>query len=191
MRAWHQLHLKMGRMDLSAYSETVREILSHTAPMPLVQHGDAPDHVRHLLAGMRARSLFPDARSPEAALAGLWLRAGGWEQSHGIAQDLGSSEGSYWHAIVHRQEPDAWNSGYWFRRVGNHQIFTALRIEALSIASRYADAGFVVKDTWDPVKFIGFCTGPASTRGSAAEAAALAVQEAEWWLLFDWCAGVK
>lgn len=178
-------------MDLSGYSDTVREILSHTEPMPLVQHGDAPDRLRRIVAKANASGLFPNARHAEAALAGLWLRAGGWDQAHTIAQDLGSSEGSYWHAIVHRQEPDAWNSGYWFRRVGSHAIFDGLARESRAICARHAGAGFSVEEVWDPIKFIDFCTGPASKHGSDAEAVAVAVQEAEWWLLFDWCTGAK
>ena len=58
-----------------------------------------------------------------------------------MAQDLETQEGSYWHAIVHRQEPDAGNSGYWFRQVGKHPIFPALRARAAEIGVEFGDAG--------------------------------------------------
>ncbi len=70
--------------------------------------------------------LFPDARDGKAALAGLFLLYGHWDLSHQISQDVTSREGSYWHAIAHRLEPDSWNSSYWFRRVGEHPIFSGL-----------------------------------------------------------------
>lgn len=123
-----------------------------------------------------ARELFPGARHPEAALAGLWLSCGYFEESHGIAQDLKSREGSYWHAILHRMEPDAWNSGYWFRRVGDHAIFPALAAEAEAL-------GYGGGTRWDPFRFVEDCT--AATGG---DPLLEAVQLAEWRLLFDYCA---
>ena len=62
------------------------------------------------------KKLFPHARDAPAALSGLVLMAGHWDLSHQIAQDISSREGSYWHAIAHRIEPDSPNSGYWFRQ---------------------------------------------------------------------------
>src|SRR5438105_123592 len=52
----------------------------------------------------------------QACISGLWLRHNFLDESHHISQDLHSLEGSYWHAIMHRREPDYWNSKYWFRR---------------------------------------------------------------------------
>jgi hypothetical protein len=68
-------------------------------------------------------------------MAGLYLYFGCWAEAHETAQDIATPEGSYWHAIVHRQEPDAWNSGYWFRQVGAHAIYPALRDAAAEIGS--------------------------------------------------------
>ena len=34
------------------------------------------------------------------------LLLGDWERSHELSQDNPSREGSYWHAIAHRIEPD-------------------------------------------------------------------------------------
>lgn len=76
-----------------------------------------------LLESAGSAQLFPGSRSPEGAMAGLWLYFSCFEQSHALAQELPTLEGSYWHAIVHRQEPDDWNSGYWFRRVGPIRYF--------------------------------------------------------------------
>ena len=35
-------------------------------------------------------------------LAGLWLYHDYWDEAHTVAQDIDTSEGSWWHGIVHR-----------------------------------------------------------------------------------------
>jgi len=139
------------------------------------------------LASARLADWFPGAPRPEAALAGLWLRLGAWDRAHAAAQDLSSAEGSYWHAIVHRQEPDAWNAGYWFRRVGGHPVFGPLSREAATLAGGHPGAEFTLKGEWDPFAFVEFCESAAARPGGQEEALALAIQEAEWRVLFDWC----
>lgn len=178
-------------MDLSAYSETVAAVLRETRTMPLVQSSAVSQSAVDLLRHADASSLFSNAPHAQAALAGIWLRAGDWNRAHDIAQDVPSSEGSYWHAIIHRMEPDAWNSGYWFRRAGRHPVFVPLQRAAADLAAASPNAGFRARGEWQPEAFTEFCSGPAAKRGSAAETLALAVQDAEWWLLFDWCAGVS
>src|SRR5687767_13390080 len=54
----------------------------------------------------------------QACFAGLWLYFDFLDESHAISQDLDTAEGSYWHGILHRREPDYPNAKYWFRRVG-------------------------------------------------------------------------
>jgi hypothetical protein len=134
-----------------------------------------------LIAAAGAQKLFPGARAPEAALAGLYLYFSCWEDAHEIAQRVNSAEGSYWHGIVHRQEPDAGNASYWFRRVGRHSIFLALVAEARSIAPQFGSS-------WDPFAFIDYCEKARQEPGSALEQAALKIQRVEWQLLFDYCA---
>jgi hypothetical protein len=128
-----------------------------------------------------ARNSLKASHLPPAVLAGLYLYFSCWEDAHGVAQDLESKEGSYWHAIVHRQEPDAGNSGYWFRQVGKHPIFPALRARATEIGVEFGDL-------WNPMAFIDYCESARKRPGSEEERKALEVQRAEWQLLFDWCA---
>ena len=128
-----------------------------------------------------ARRLLKASRLPPAVLAGLYLYFSCWDEAHGVAQDLDTPEGSYWHALVHRQEPDAGNSGYWFRRVGKHPIFPALRARAVEI-------GVECGSRWDPLAFIDCCEAARKRPGSPEERKAIEVQRAEWQLLFDWCA---
>jgi hypothetical protein len=159
--------------------------------MPLVCRGPSDEATARRLRGAKAEGLFPDAVSPEGALAGLWLRFSCFEECHGVAQDLATAEGSYWHAILHRQEPDDWNAGYWFKRVGRHAIFEALAEEAGRLSASYPGAEALDTAQWVPERFIRYCAKARETPGSETEALARAIQEAEWRLLFCWCARVR
>ena len=44
--------------------------------------------------------------------------AGDWESAHRIAQNDPSSDGSWVHAYLHREEGDKGNAGYWYRSAG-------------------------------------------------------------------------
>jgi len=115
----------------------------------------------------------------EAALAchsGLWLYHDGLDESHTISQDLPSAEGSFWHAIMHRREPDAWNSKYWWRKVGHHPVLTQLVEHAPALGYTYTT----------PLDFVDFCE-QARDNKTPDEDLARWVQLLEWQLLFDWC----
>ena len=174
--------------DPEAYGGRVAAILALDGHghrlMPLVQGPCSSDRARTILKAATARELFPDSRAPEAALAGLYLYFSCWDEAHEAAQNIATREGSYWHAIVHRQEPDAGNSSYWFRQAGAHPIFPALAAAASGI-------GIGTAAKWDPLAFIQFCEEARQSPGSARERQALEVQRAEWQLLFDFCAAKK
>jgi hypothetical protein len=167
-----------------SYGEPVAKILALDGNgerlMPLAQGTCSSSEARELiLAG--ARSLFPHARAPEAAMAGLYLYFSCLDEAHEIAQGIATPDGSFWYAILHRQEPDAGNSAYWFHRVGRHPVFPALRDAAAGIGLQTAEA-------WDPFAFIDLCEKARRQPGSELEALARQVQRAEWQLLFHHCA---
>jgi hypothetical protein len=114
-----------------------------------------------------------------AVMAGLWLYCGRFDESHSISQDLHTAEGSYWHGILHRQEPDDGNAGYWFKRVGRHPIFDELRAAADT-------AGYPAGTRWDAGAFINFCAA-ARREGGEKERVAREVQHMEFALLLAWC----
>lgn len=171
--------------DAAKYGETVAALLDLDGGgnrlMPLAGGSCSSQEARRKLQKWKAGEVFAGARAPEAALAGLYLYFSCWEEAHRVAQDIPGAEGSYWHAIVHRQEPDAGNSGYWFRQVGRHPIFPALRAAA-------AEIGVELGPQSDPITFIDFCEKARKQAGSEMERQALEVQRAEWQLLFDYCA---
>src|ERR1035437_6715480 len=69
-------------------------------------------------SSVEARGLLKASRLRPAVLAGLYLYLSCWDEAHGVAQDLDTPEGSYWHALVHRQVPGVGRSGGWCRRGG-------------------------------------------------------------------------
>ncbi len=165
--------------DPSAYGSEIATILALDCNgerlIPLVQADCSSAKARATLLSAKAGDLFPHSRAPEAALAGLFLYFSCWDEAHKVAQDIDTPEGSYWHAIVHRQEPDASNSSYWFRQVGAHPIFPQL-----------ARAASIPK--WDPFDFIRRCEEAHRRPGSVEERQALETRRVEWQLLFDYCA---
>jgi hypothetical protein len=172
--------------DAKAYGADVAAILALDGDgerlMPLAGAQCSSAEALAKLKATSAPKLFPRSRAPEAALAGLYLYFSCWTEAHEIAQDIGSPEGGYWHAIVHRQEPDDWNSAYWFRQAGQHPIFPALAKAASAI-------GIETDSSWDPPAFIELCTRARALPGSDLERQCLEVQRAEWQLLFRYCAG--
>lgn len=181
--------------DSTAYGKEVAEILALDLKgerlIPLVSGTCSSSQARTLLSNRSAASLFPSAGSPEGALAGLWLYFSCPDEAHGIVQDLNSTDAAFWHAILHRQEPDSGNAAYWFKRVGTHPIFRSLCLAADAVVKRHPEAEFRTGGKWDPFSFVMFCERARQQPNSAQEKAALEIQRAEWQLLFDHCARPK
>jgi hypothetical protein len=167
--------------------EVERLLSTASEPLPLVKAALKPASDACKMRTWDATDLFPRARHGTAALAGLLLRMGCWAESHIIAQDINSSEGSYWHGIIHRMEPDSSNAAYWFPRVGQHAIFPQLLRRAVEILNDSGPRHWRPKSVWDPFLFIDWCD-EAREKGDQAEKAAAEIQTAEWQLLFEWCA---
>jgi hypothetical protein len=139
-------------------------------PYPVALGPGTPDPARR--ESIRAAS----AALPPACAAGLWLRFDFLDESHAISQDLETPDGSFWHAIMHRREPDAPNSKYWWREVGDHPVLAELRTHAPPLGYAYTT----------PEAFVDFCERVRDT-GGAEEQVAKRIQELEWQLLFAHC----
>ena len=126
----------------------------------------------------------------DAARSGLFLYFSCLDEAHSIAQEIASTTGSYWHGIMHRQEPDFSNAAYWFRRVKQHEIFPALREAAIEILKdRPGSLAAKVRSSrsWDPFGFIDACKEVHRDPDPALEQALQEIQWVEWQLLFDFC----
>lgn len=117
-----------------------------------------------------AKNWLPDSfrkNSPEfaAMLAGCLLWLDELDRSHSYSQSVEHQgirrAGDYWHAIMHRREPDYGNSKYWYRNAGDQPFFDALHAQAQSAAaglkSSAVDA-FCNQPQWDPFAFVDFCS---------------------------------
>jgi hypothetical protein len=132
-----------------------------------------------------------------AVRSGLLL----WNDSLDLAHALAMSEGEsdqltgqtldYWHAIMHRREPDYPNSGYWFRRVGAHPAFPAVLAGAKAAVAASGcgeddEARQFVDDSeeWDAFGFVSLCEKHETTTGATNDLVR-AIQVAEIRALVD------
>ena len=154
----------MTDFDPTAYGPEVAVILGDGRKLLPLVRGPADERFR---AVIEAADVSPVLR------AGLWAYHDFWEEAHTVAQDIDTPDGSFWHALLHRRETDAWNSNYWWRRVGRHPVLNELAGDA-------AELGFA---DWSPGRFVEACE-----RGENTDLLQR-VQLREWQLLFEWCAG--
>jgi hypothetical protein len=150
--------------------------------LPELGPGEPNRSAKPALAALRVEELFPAVRDREAArgcISGLWLYHDFLDESHTISQDLRGWIGSYWHAVMHRREPDPDNAKYWFRRVPDNPVFEGLAAYAGQLA-------LLLEDGWDPFEFVDMCQEHRGA-GSDGEAFCRRVQLREMQLLFDRC----
>nr|BAL53680.1 hypothetical conserved protein [uncultured Planctomycetota bacterium] len=132
-----------------------------------------------------------DLHAASCCLAGLWLLYDFLDECHRICQRIHTPEGSYWHAFMHRREPDEDNSKYWWHRVGDHPIFPKLAERAAQLAGALGElpqqATWLCDGKyWQPFAFVDLCASVRGT-GSILETLCQQIQLAEWQLLFDHC----
>lgn len=169
----------MAILDPAAYPPAVAELLRRLPLAPLgpgQPDRSVRDHLQALTAASLVTTKAVDAGMVTACRAGLWLAFDYLDESHTISQGLHTAEGSFWHAIMHRREPDAWNSKYWWNRVGAHPVLAQLRQQAPALGYAFTT----------PDDFVDVCERVRGS-GSAEEMTARQVQRLEWELLFAWC----
>jgi len=167
------------------------EIEPCLSALSLVRGQVTQDSLIHEIQSITLRELFgQDVRNApmgEGVKAGLCVALDAWDDAHAIAQKLDTVEGSYWHGIVHRREPDAGNAKFWFRRVGQHPVFQQLAShetrQTLSVTTAFDQ--IVQSGSWDPCTFIDLCMACESGKKSDLKAELLALQTKEIKLLLE------
>ncbi len=160
------------------HSPAVAELLAILPVAPLGP-GTPDSAIRAKLAALNDAAFgerIADRDMAACCRSGLWLAFDFLDESHTISQDVDTTTGSFWHAIMHRREPDPSNSKYWWRRVGSHPVLDQLRERAPDLGYRFTT----------PEEFVDFCE-KVRDAGNAYEELAKRVQHLEWELLFDWC----
>lgn len=152
--------------------------------------------LRPKLAALTVEKLFTgkpviDHNAARCCLSAVWLLHDFLDESHTISQEIETVDGSYWHGIMHRREPDYFNSKYWFRRVGKHAIFPELLSEAKALIAAEKPIDAIAAEiarskTWDPHRFVDWCEQLATGRAKQ-ESLAKQIAQAEWRLLFEYC----
>ncbi len=179
--------------DPESYGPTI-ESLIHEERLNDLGPGQPNDAAHSALLEASVEFLFEhatvcDRDMAAGCLSALWLYHDFLDESHTISQGIDTVEGSYWHGIMHRREPDAGNSKYWFRRVGLHEAFDdvceAAKVLASSSTGHVADT-LKSLSSWDPFGFIDLCES-ARGQGDDNETLCKKVQLAEWRILFDFC----
>lgn len=125
---------------------------------------------RHLSTVDVAGLVSADGSDPDATAfeAGLYQIHDFLEESHRLSQSIEGRgrqrSGDYWHAIMHRREPDYSNSKYWFRSVGTHPVFAELGPIAANVLTESGDSEaqewqerLRLPSGWDPFAFVDLC----------------------------------
>ena len=145
------------------------------------------DEVCRLVSGTDWRQVLQLGSDRLVRAGALWLY-GFLDEAHRLTQQDASSEGAYWHALVHRSEGDFSNSLYWFNRVGVHPLHARLRTgvqEAMEGRSWEGWQTLVEGPQWQPRRLVALCERAA--RGELAEPAILQqVVRIEYNLLISW-----
>lgn len=159
--------------------------------------GDESEWLRDQIQNLPLRQLLqPKCSSADflALQAGLWQVHDFLDESHQCSQQIegegADHNGDYWHAIMHRREPDYDNSKYWFRRAGQHPVFQqlpAIARQALSEcsdpqAAKWADR-LCPANRWDAFAFVDLCQAVRRSEDSPLGLAARRIQWAEMLLL--------
>ncbi len=182
-------------LEIANYGPAIEAILgaegSSLRRMPLAPKAVHEGGGLRLLRAASTSDLF-EVEAPAAPAfadcvrSALYLYFSALDESHRISQDISSETGSFLHGVMHRQEPDYSNAKYWFRRVGDHELFPTLRAEALrmSFEDKTLRSEIESRKRWDPFWFVDECEQAA--RGGSRKGDLEKIQQLEWQLIFDY-----
>ncbi len=188
--------------DMNTYSPGIQGILEPNGAgqrlLPLASREPLGGEGLTLLGRSSTADLFSategaSSEDAECVRSALYLYFSELDASHRISQGIPSATGSFLHGIMHRQEPDFSNSKYWFRQVGRHPVFPALREAALRLLNGSEGEGDRLRDEidgsreWDPFWLVDECQAVHQGAAGDLEQRLMEIQRLEWQLLFDYC----
>ena len=123
---------------------------------------------RDFIASLPIPFARPNSPDTVSIRAGLLLLNDFFDESHSCSQSMeGHQNADYWHAILHRREPDYGNAKYWFRQVGRHANFIELAQQATTMFVRISGSletklklwqpRLVTANGWEPFAFVDLC----------------------------------
>jgi hypothetical protein len=174
---------RAGRLDGSRSLNEFVVRLAETATVVFVEVSIKQEKTQHSKPLLTAPTMKPDATwlrdvipqiivpnatpmTLTALQAGLFLLTDFFDESHSCSQSIEGEgrhhTGDYWHAILHRREPDYGNSKYWFRHVGRHPIFADLKSAVCRMSvpgelSTQYQSKVISNGDWDPFAFVDLC----------------------------------
>lgn len=186
-----RLESKDGALSFAAPSAaSIPGLISHR-PRPEIEW-----LVKHI-ERTKPSQFIPDSDQASIAdsvaiKAGLLLWHDAADASHQLSQSiegLGKHHaGDYWHAILHRREPDYGNAKYWFRQFDLHPVMSEMIPYATRALQDVVDGQtwkgrLTGKGSWDPFAFVDLCEACAGSEGSPLGIAVRRIQAAEMQLL--------
>jgi hypothetical protein len=169
-------------------------------PLDRLEQGKPIVQGREAVARLSEKDI-PGIKMPQALLflqGALYLYFDCIEKAHQIAQDHEGTIGNWLHALLHRREPDAGNSKYWYARVKiPSKVGQGIAEEALKRLG--GDVPPELKDLhrkmlksgdWEPAAFVDLCDKlrEKDPRSRAYQGLAR-LQEIEWRALLDFILG--
>ncbi|WP_437202883.1 hypothetical protein [Planctomicrobium sp. SH664] len=186
-----QYVLRLPDAEIQILSAAPQELSQPRRPELAPRPRRLPDWLR---SSMESFSPKVSSAVEETALwAGIYQVHDQLDRSHSFSQSIEGEglhhAGDYWHAIMHRREPDYSNSKYWFRHVGQHPQFAELAELASDVLMKSSAAEVrdwqsrLCRRTWQPTEFVDLCQQAARQAGSPLAAAAREIQWQEMLLL--------
>ena len=191
---------------IEEYGPTLASVLEENRHFAF-DAGMANHKMFETLQGLTITSAFDPTQVTEPSMAklclsGVWLFHDFLEESHAISQNIDNPSGSFWHGIMHRREGDYSNAKYWFRSVGEHEVFDTIdeKINECEKLFRTERLTNLAEAGYDPFELVDHCRAvaeafPDDESTNHLDAAAQRelrvfceeVTRLEWWALFDYC----